>query len=183
MRTPLSVSSFAAIAACLVSLASVGCATSGELPRRAPEPREPSPSDAVAPGAAAAAPLVVRVARARDIAPGELELELIIERRTGDPVSFEVQLPAGAELVSGVTRELLEQPERRIVRTLRLRLPSGTPADDLRVIADARGAGYGVRATTAYRFGRPAPQLAQPVRSDSAAVANGKQLGKPIPLR
>jgi hypothetical protein len=54
--------------------------------------------------------------------------------------------------------------------------------DDLRVVADARGVGYGMRATTAYRFGRPAPKLVQPARSDTASLANGKRLGKPIPL-
>jgi hypothetical protein len=171
------------ISACLALSHGIGCATQGELPRQAPDLQPPSSNERAATGGGTAAPLLVHVARTRDLGSGELELEVVIERRTSDPVSLEIALPAGAELIDGALRETLDQPGRRIVRKLLLRLPNGVPADDVRVIADARGVGYGVRATTAYRFGRPLPKLAQPARGGTASIANGKRLGKPIPLQ
>jgi hypothetical protein len=169
------------ISLCVALLAGGGCATPGELPRQS-ERDETSVSERAAPESLAA-PLVVDLRKTRDVAPGEVELELVLQRKTSGPVSLEIQLPAGAELVDGVTRETLNDPARRIVKRLRLRLPEGTPADDVRVIADAHGTGYGARASAAYRFGRPAPKLVQPTRSDTASIANGKRLGKPIPLQ
>lgn len=166
----------------IVLAASSACATQGELPRQAPELAAPSPPPKSVNGPGVASPLVLHVAGARDVAPGEVELELVIDRRMSDPVELELQLPAGVELVEGATRETLQDPARRIVKTVRLRLPNGTPLEDVRVFADARGVGYGVRASTAYRFGRPAPKLAQPERRASASTANGKRLGRPIPL-
>lgn len=165
-----------------VALVASACATQGELPRQAPELEAPSPPPRSVNGPGTSAPLVLHFAAARDLAPGEIELELVIDRRTTDPVALELQLPPGVELVGGDARETLDEPGRRIVRKVRLRMPNGTPLDDVRVVADAHGIGYGVRATTAYRFGRPAPKLAQPERRASASVANGKRLGKPIPL-
>jgi hypothetical protein len=162
--------------------ASIGCATQGELPRQAPELSASSAPPRSVNGPGIATPLVLHVARARDVAPGEVELELVIDRRTSDPIELVLQLPAGVELLAGAARETLDDPARRIVKKVRLRLSNGTPLDDVRVFADARGVGYGVRASTAYRFGRPAPKLAQPERSGSASSANGKRLGKPIPL-
>jgi hypothetical protein len=164
----------------LAALAAGACATQGELPRQAPEAPAPPAKSVNGPGVAA--PLLLHVASARDVAPGEIELELVIDRRTDDPVALELQLPAGVVLVDGSARETLDEPARRIVKKVRLRLASGIPLDDVRVVADARGVGYGVRASTSYRFGRPAPKLAQPERRSSASVANGKRLGKPIPL-
>lgn len=164
------------------ALGASACATPGELPRQTPELQVPSPPPKSTHGPGISAPLVMHVAGARDVAPGEVELELVIERRTGDPVELELQLPAGVELIGGALRETLADSDRRIVKTVRLRLPNGTPLDDVRVFADARGVGYGVRASTSYRFGRPAPKLVQPARRASASTANGKRLGKPIPL-
>jgi hypothetical protein len=165
-----------------ITLAASACAAQGELPRQAPEREAPSPPPRAASGPNTSVPLVLDIAAARDVAPGEVELELVIDRRTSDPVALELQLPPGVELIEGEARAMLDEPGRRIVRKVRLRMPNGTPLDDVRVVADARGLGYGVRATAAYRFGRPAPKLAQPERRPSASVANGKRLGRPIPL-
>lgn len=165
----------------LLALAAGACATPGELPREAPARAAPRPPR-IADTPGIAAPLLLHVGAARDVAPGELELELVIERRTEDPVTLELQLPAGVELIDGNARETLHEPARLIVKKVRLRLPNGTPLDDVRVFADSRGAGYGVRASAAYRFGRPEPKLAQPPRRGRAAIANGKRLGRPIPL-
>jgi hypothetical protein len=179
----MSVTRIGLVSGCLVLSGLGGCATPGELSRQPPELQAPTPPTEGDSRSRAVAPVVVRIEKKREVAPGEVELEVVIDRRTSDPVSLAVELPPGAELVEGSTHETLDEPGRRLVRTLRLRLPNGTPLDDVRVSADARGRGYGVRATSAYRFGRPAPKLAQPERSSTASIANGKALGKPIPIR
>src|SRR5262245_45454614 len=98
----------------LAALAAGACATQAELPRQSPGAPGSAANSASGPGISA--PLVLRVSSARDVAPGEVELELVIDRRTDDPVALELQLPAGVELVDGASRELLDEPARRIVR-------------------------------------------------------------------
>jgi hypothetical protein len=56
------------------------------------------------------------------------------------------------------------------------------PAADVRVTVDARGIGYGVHATSAYRFGRPEPKLPQPPRAGPPVIVRGRSVGSPIPL-
>jgi hypothetical protein len=56
------------------------------------------------------------------------------------------------------------------------------PATDLRVTVDTRGIGYGVHATSAYRFGRPEPKLPQPPREGPPVMVRGRSVGSPIPL-
>lgn len=166
-----------------IALSLLACSTSHDRPL--PPPSEPvsaaPPAGPARDGDLPKAPLALSVAEVRNRGE-EIEIDVVVDRRTRDPVTFDVALPPGVVLLEGNTSERLEGDEQRVKRTLRLRLPAGTPAEDIRFVADVNGQGYGARATTAYRFGRAAPRLVAPERRALPTRVNGKRLGRAIPL-
>ena len=165
------------ILALVLGLATGGCATRSDA-------SPPIPSAPVGTGLRARAPVVVRVDGPAEVAPGsELALRIVIERVMGhDPLDLSIVLPEGVVLVSGQTEEKITGDSQHVERSLTVRLTGGVPATDLRVTVDTRGIGYGVHASSAYRFGRPEPKLPQPPREGRPVVIRGRSAGSPIPL-
>lgn len=130
------------------------------------------------------APLAVSVDGPKaPVAGAEFDIKVLVERVGGarGSVTLVVALPAGVDLVQGTLRETVGGTEGRIERTLKVRA-SAIPDEDLKIIASSSGHGWGVRATGAYRFGRPEPRLPQPPRSGPPLIVHGHNLGQGIPL-
>jgi hypothetical protein len=165
------------ILAVVVGFAAGGCATRSDA-------SPPTASALASAEPPARAPIVVRVDGPAEVRPGsELALRIVIERAMGgDPLDIRVMLPEGTDLVSGRTQEQITGGSKHVERSLVLRLSGDVPAADLRVTVDMRGTGYGVHATSAYRFGRPEPKLPQPPRQGRPVVIHGQNAGSPIPL-
>jgi hypothetical protein len=127
---------------------------------------------------------VVRVDGPSKVEPGsQLALRISIERAMGnDPLDLGVAIPEGVVLVSGQTQETITGGAAHVERPLTVRLTGGVPPTDLRVTVDVRGMGYGVHASSAYRFGRPEPKLPQPPREGRPVIIRGRSAGRPIPL-
>ncbi len=175
-----------AILGALAAFVTCGCAKhSDALPPHASTAAEPEPAAEDAGGPRLQrAPVVVWVDGPAQVQAGsELTLRVTIERNAGsDPLDLNIVLPAGAVLVSGQTQERITGDARHVERTLGLRLTGAIPAADLDVSVDSRGIGYGVHATSAYRFGRPEPKLPQPPRAGPPVMVRGQSVGNPIPL-
>jgi hypothetical protein len=131
------------------------------------------------------APLVVSVsAKGRVERGGDLDLTITLDRvAPGAATRLSVELPPGATLVSGLQVQDVPGDSTHAERSLRVHLAGNIPASDIHIVADTAGTGYGAHATTAYRFGRPDPVLAQPARTGAPVLVHGSNLGKPIELQ
>jgi hypothetical protein len=173
--------------AALIALATTSACTTASEPRTpAPVATEATPATTDQPQRhTLQAPVVVSVDGPAQVAPGkDVAIKVIIERTVkGTPLDLAITLPPGAELAAGQMREHIMDQADRIERTLVLRVTGDVPLGDVKVAVDASDAAtFGAHATAAYRFGRAAPTLAQPVRMGRPITINGKRLGNPIPL-
>lgn len=81
------------------------------------------------------------------------------------PLAVSVEAPPGVRLVKGPSSWTVPPTEQPCVHeTLLTFAIDSPPSGDLLLVADARGTGFGIHATDAYRFGRPepTPQLPRP---------------------
>jgi hypothetical protein len=114
----------------------------------------------------------------------DVDIDVEILRTAPDlvPMQLMVSVPSGAQLVKGLARETItDGTSTSIHRVITVHVGPTVPATDVVFTVDANGAGTGVHATNAYRFGRPEPKLAQPSPGQGPALsAKGIKLGKPI---
>lgn len=112
----------------------------------------------------------------------DLEFTLIRTPPTSVPMSWEVVLPSGCNLVEGSLKEVVTDAASPTV-TRRFRVGySEIPARDVIVIVRVDGAGFGATSKAAYRFGRPEPTLPPLDRSGAGVPFHGKGADKGIPL-
>jgi hypothetical protein len=157
----------------------------GCTPSRPLEKASPPAAEIAADDAAPRAPLLVRWQLVSD-ANGSLKVEAVLERRVTlrTPVTVQIEVPAGLQLVSGQTA--LEIPAGAAPGSTSLPLEfryAGTPPDDLRLVADSAGAKLGVHAVASYRFGRPEPAQARPTPSGPSLKAGGLDLGPSVQIK
>ena len=133
----------------------------------------------------ARAPLLLTVSSSGSMESGsDLDLKIVIDRTTpSDPTQLNITLPQGADLVSGALAETITDAVPHVERVVRIHLPNGVPASDVRVTAHTAGVGYGAHAAASFRFGRAEPLLAQPVRAGAPLLVGGKSLGQAIPVK
>jgi hypothetical protein len=178
----------------LFTLLAAGCTTpEKQAPTTAPTVAAPATGTAATPTAAttttftdeALPPLFVKV-RTTTLPKVDTDLELDIEivRTAADavPMKLMITVPSGAQLVKGLASEsIVDGTSTSVHRFVTVHVGATLPTSDVVVTVDALGAGTGVHATDAYRFGRPEPKLAQPVPGNGPALsAKGVKLGKPI---
>jgi hypothetical protein len=131
---------------------------------------------------ASGAPMLVTVQGPSLPVAGTLStITVTVARRMVMPFDLTITLPKGVRLVSGSLTEHVEDGARgTVIRQLTVEFDA-VPAEDLVVEAVSRGDGFGARSADAYRFGRAAPKLAAPPRSQEIRV-NGRSLGQPVDL-
>jgi len=148
----------------------------------------PASDNPVEPSGAATyrAPLVVRVEGPEQMQPGsesELVVRLIRPRPTDSPIALRLSLPPGVELVDGQADEAItDAVSGTLTRRYRIRVAGGIPDRDIEVTASITGTDHAAHARDAYRFGRPAPKLAEPRRQADPVRVGNKNLGRPIPV-
>jgi hypothetical protein len=174
-------------ATCLLSLAA--CSRSAQ-PSPDPQPQTPQVPPAKAALSAQQqpelsahrSPISLKLLGPEQVSAGQdIDLTAEIEQFVGSsPVSIELQLPAGARLVSGAQTELLPPGNAKLVRHYLVHLDT-VPDSDLELVAGTRTASFGARARSSYRFGRPEPRFTDPPRGKPLTV-NGHDVGTPIEL-
>ena len=115
-----------------------------------------------------------------------LRLVLDIDRRVpiGSEVTVELKLPAGVRLTGGQASTRLARNVQAQRDQLAFELDVGaTPAEDLLVVVDARGAHFGYHASHPYRFGRPAPVAHAPEALGRELEVAGKRFGRSVVVR
>jgi hypothetical protein len=115
-----------------------------------------------------------------------LRLQLELDRRipVHADVTIDVRLPKGVTLAGG-------PPQRALARNLRAQRDalvfdltvSAIPREDLVVVIDARGQGFGYHAELPYRFGRPEPVPVGPRADGRELRVAGKSFGRSVPVR
>jgi hypothetical protein len=170
MRTLL-IASLAVLAACA-------------NPQPASSEPKPAPSAAVAPSGPKT-PLSVSW-NERQLSPHSAVLEARAQYNGpfDMPLHLVVQVPAGATLTKGEPQ--LDVPPQVTATTVVYVYEVSfeqVPAGDLVLVADAKSQVTGVHATSAYRFGRPAPQAQVPQANGPDLKMNGVDFGHAIPLQ
>lgn len=100
------------------------------------------------------------------------------------PLSVTVVPPPSLKLVSGELSFVLEPSASAglVERPFSFSFDR-IPAEDLRLVADAQSAGFGVHAEDAYRFGRPVPGAIVPATSGPAVKVGDHDFGQGVPLK
>lgn len=160
----------------------------------APEPSNAAAPHAGAPRAAAAtqtpelgphkSPVTVALHGPEQVSAGQdIELLAEVEQLAGSKsqVSLNLQLPEGVRLVSGQTSELLPSGNGKLVRRFVVHVDQ-VPTTDIEAVASTQSTSFGVRAQSAYRFGRPEPRFSDPERREKPLKVGGKDVGRPILL-
>lgn len=163
----------------LLTLAlSLGCARPAIAP---PAPPAPQPEAS----RCAAAPMTARwtaVSKRPHGVGTRLTLEGVIELPgvTPGPVIATMRVPEGAAAASPVTLALGAHAQGERV-PIRFEVDyASTPSKDLSVEIDARDGDDFAHVLLAYRFGRPAPELALPRFEGPHAVLLGRDLGPSV---
>ena len=173
---------------CLLS--TIGCTT----PEKQAPTTAPTPATTVAPAETtttthvtdeAVPPLFVKVKSASmPAANADVDIDVEIVRTAPDatPMHLAIVVPSGAQLTKGAaTESIVDSTSTSVHRLFTVHVGATIPTSDVVVTVDAKGAGSGVHATNAYRFGRPEPKLAQPTPGNGPSLsAKGVKLGKPI---
>jgi hypothetical protein len=144
---------------------------------------EPAPSLAAPPRHGMQPPMVLDLSGPEKVVAGAT-ITLVAEiRRTflsAVPMHLSLSLPRGAVLVEGKASETLVDTEQRVVtRTYALRLDE-IPSEDFEMKVSWQADSWGVTATQAYRFGRPAPRLAPPRRDGPELSLEGHRPSRGI---
>ena len=115
--------------------------------------------------------------------PGQLTITWFVEQpgSLNLPLDVSVMTPSGVT-VSGDTTVTI-QPGERITRGVLTVEFEVIPADDLVVVVHGAAEHAGFHAELPYRFGRPEPVVADPVRSGPALRIGGRDLGQTIPAQ
>lgn len=115
------------------------------------------------------------------VAAGDtVELEAEVEPFVGAPsFNLDLRLPDGVRLVSGAKSELVAEAGK-VVRRFTVHIDR-VPDGDVELDAKIRGTSFGVQGRSTYRFGRPEPRFAEPVRGKALRVG-GRDVGQPIEL-
>ncbi len=128
------------------------------------------------------APVQVRV-QGPPVAPkagSTLAVDWAVEMATAfpAPLTVKVRAPHGVEVTGDVSATILPEPGTKRGRVfVRVR---EVPKDDLVIVVDGASEAAGMHAEIPYRFGRPAPRVAQPPRADTPVVRDGVNLGRPV---
>jgi hypothetical protein len=113
--------------------------------------------------------------------PIQLTLEVTRHIPLKAEITVDVRLPAGASLRTGETHTRLAANDAARRDQLVYELAGGPmPSEDLVVVVDARGAGFGYHAELPYRYGRPAPVPDAPEASGANVQVGGKSFGKSV---
>jgi hypothetical protein len=101
------------------------------------------------------------------------------------PLDFEIKLPPGVSLTSGMQHFMLTPSPGQDVDDVdfEIQLPEDIPLADIVVVAAYQSKEAGVRAEGRYRFGRPPPMPLMPDRSGPEIVTNKGSLGRSVPLQ
>ena len=98
------------------------------------------------------------------------------------PLAVSVEPPPGVRLVSGPSTWTVPPTEKPCLHETRLTFAIDTPPEgDLLLIADARGASFGIHATEAYRFGRPEPTPELPKPTGPEVKLGPRKFGHAVP--
>lgn len=138
------------------------------------------------PTADPAPPVRVTVDGPAVVTPGtdiRVVVQLSLPGALGVPLHWNVQLPHGVTALpdSAPTKDVFTSSTAQLQRTLLLHVDR-VPSQDVVVTVDAATPSWGVHATGAYRFGRPAPAAPQVPQDGPAVVLDGKSLGRPTLL-
>lgn len=128
-----------------------------------------------------AAGLSATTAQAAPISP--VKLELWVERRApGIAATVLIQPPAGVTVTGQPLQQVLPASDPVGTRLLSFDVAFDTvPSDDLVVQVQAGDRDtWGFTATPTYRFGRPAPTIAEPPRHQTPTVLHGQSLGTAV---
>ena len=170
----------------LCLLWTLGCTTpEKQTPTTAPAAATIAATENAPPTSEAVPPLFVKVKSTSAIATDtdvELDIEIVRSTPDGTPMQLAIVVPAGAQLTKGAAAEsIVDATSTSVHRLVTVHVGATIPTSDVVVTVDARGVGSGVHATSAYRFGRPEPKLAQPTPGNGPTLsAKGVKLGKPI---
>jgi hypothetical protein len=98
------------------------------------------------------------------------------------PLAVSVEVPPGVRLIRGPSTWTVPPTEQPRVHETRLTFALDTPpTGDLLLVADARGAGFGIHATDAYRFGRPEPTPELPKPTGPEVKLGPRKFGPAVP--
>lgn len=98
------------------------------------------------------------------------------------PLAVSVETPPGVRLVRGPSTWTVPPTEQPCIHETRLTFAIDTPpTGDLLLVADARGTGFGIHATDAYRFGRPEPTPERPRPTGPEVKLGPRKFGPAVP--
>ncbi|MFL5354387.1 hypothetical protein [Archangium sp.] len=98
------------------------------------------------------------------------------------PLAVSVEPPPGVRLVKGPSTWTVPPTEQPCVHATQLTFAIDTPpSGDLLLVADARGTGFGIHATDAYRFGRPEPTPPLPRPTGPEVKLGPRKFGPAVP--
>lgn len=98
-----------------------------------------------------------------------------------DSVTVTLQVPPGVELLEGESKQTVRKLENEHLQTLRyvFRVRE-TPKEDLVLVADVQGEGFGFHSADPYRFGRPPPEVAPVQRLGPTVKIGGVEIGPAV---
>jgi hypothetical protein len=100
------------------------------------------------------------------------------------PVKVTVEAPKGVTVAGGAMTFFIPASEGpSVTDTPYVVTFAAPPAEDLLLIAEAAGTGFGVHAEDRYRFGRAAPVVAAPEANGTHLQVGGQDLGASVPLK
>ncbi|PTL79492.1 hypothetical protein DAT35_32265 [Vitiosangium sp. GDMCC 1.1324] len=98
------------------------------------------------------------------------------------PLNVSIETPPGVRLISGPSTWTVPPTDKPCIHETRLTFAIDTPpTGDLLLVADARGTGFGIHATNAYRFGRPEPTPALPKPTGPEVKLGPRKFGPAVP--